>query len=249
MIESLKDFFADSDFVSIFLEYWRQYLGVDSNLTGAVMTLWITILSVLIGTVFAIPLSVCQASHRWYLRYPVWIYTFIFRGTPLYVQLIIIYTGIYSVVKDTPYLGDFFGVGFNCTILAFTLNTCAYMIEILSGAIRQASHHEIEAAQAYGFSTFKTYIYIILPSAIKRSLPLYSNEVILVLHATSIAFTATVSEILKVARDVNAVTYDAFSAFGIAAIIYAGISFVLVALFRMVEKRQMRFLQRSQRPH
>ncbi|AIL32734.1 histidine ABC transporter permease HisM [Basilea psittacipulmonis] len=232
--------------LTIWLEYWRQYLGVTDNISGVAMTLWITILSVMIGTCFAIPLSICQASKNKFLRWPVLVYTFVFRGTPLYVQLLIIYTGIFSLVKGIPYLDDFFKVGFNCTILAFTLNTCAYMVEILSGAIRQLPQNEIEAAQAYGFSKYKIYRYIILPSAIKRSLPLYTNEIILVLHATSLAFTASVPEILKVARDVNSATYDSFSAFGIAAILYAIISFILVGIFRVIEKRQMKFLNRDQ---
>ena len=78
---------------------------------------------------------------------------------------------------------------------------------------------------------------------LRRALPYYSNEVILMLHATTVAFTATVPDILKVARDVNAATYASFEAFGIAAVLYACIAFALVGLFRLCEKRWLAFLR------
>jgi ABC-type molybdate transport system permease subunit len=110
-------------------------------------------------------------------------------------------------------------------------------------AIRAIPHGEIEAARAYGFSGFTLYRSIIIPSALRRALPAYSNEVILMLHATSLAFTATVPDILKIARDVNAATYKSFHAFGLAAAIYLTISFLLVAVFRLAEKRWLKHLK------
>lgn len=125
----------------------------------------------------------------------------------------------------------------NCAILAFTLNTCAYTTEVFAGAIRSVPYGEIEAARAYGFSRFKMYRCIILPAALRIALPAYSNEVILMLHSTSLAFTATVPDVLKIARDINAATYQPFTAFGIAAVIYLIISYCLITLFRMAERR------------
>src|SRR5690606_2177444 len=116
-------------------------------------------------------------------------------------------------------------------------NNVAYTTEIFAGAIRQTPAGEIEAARAYGMSKFTLYRRIILPSALRRSLPVYSNEVILMLHATSLAFTATVPDILKVARDANSATYETFASYGIAALIYLAVSFVFVGLFRLLEKR------------
>ena len=84
---------------------------------------------------------------------------------------------------------------------------------------------------------------MIIPSALRRALPAYSNEVILMLHATTVAFTATVPDILKVARDVNAATYDSFNAFGLAALIYLSVTFILVGLFRKAETRWLAYLQ------
>jgi histidine transport system permease protein len=140
-------------------------------------------------------------------------------------------------------LNDFFRDGMHCTLLAFTLNTCAYTTEIFAGAIKSTAYGEIEAARAYGMSSFTLYRRVILPSALRRSLPLYSNEVILMLHATTVAFTATVPDILKIARDVNSATYMSFQAFGIAALLYLIISFALVALFRRAEKHWLAYLR------
>ncbi len=139
-------------------------------------------------------------------------------------------------------LNAFFRSGLNCAVLALALNTCAYTTEIFAGAIRSVPHGEIEAARAYGFSRFKQYRCIILPGALRIALPAYSNEVILMLHSTALAFTVTVPDILKIARDINASTYQPFYAFGIAAVIYLAISFVLIGLFKHAERRWLRHI-------
>jgi histidine transport system permease protein len=193
--------------------------------------------------VLSVPLSAARVSQNWAIRGPVWFYTYVFRGTPLYIQLLIIYTGIYSleVVRGQPLLEGFFRDGLNCTLLAFAMNTCAYTTEVFAGAIRATPYGEIEAGRAYGMSSFGLYRRIILPSALRRALPYYSNEVILMLHSTTLAFTATVPDILKVARDVNSATYASFEAFGIAAVLYALLAFVLVWVFRRCEIRWLAF--------
>ena len=232
--------------IDIVQEYWKAYLWFDGyQLSGVAMTLWLLVASIAIGGTLAVPLAVARVSSNPLLRMPVWFYTYVFRGTPLYIQLLILYTGIYSlqVVRDQPTLDAFFREGMNCTLLAFTLNTCAYTTEIFAGAIRATPYGEIEAGRAYGMSTFTLYRRIILPSALRRSLPYYSNEVILMLHSTTLAFTATVPDLLKVARDVNSATYSSFEAFGLAAVLYALMVFTLVWLFRRCEVRWLAFLQ------
>ena len=197
----------------ILQDYWQAYLWSDGpHFSGLAMTLWLLILSVVIGFVLAVPLSVARVSRNPLIRLPVWFYTYVFRGTPLYIQLLFFYTGVYSlhVVRTQDFLNAFFRDGFNCTVLAFGLNTCAYMTEIFAGAIRATPHGEVEAARAYGMSRFTLYRRIILPSALRRALPFFSNEVILMLHSTSVAFTATVPDLLKIARDVNSATYASF---------------------------------------
>lgn len=230
----------------IFLQYWPQYLGLDGGqISGVAMTLWILVLTMVIAFVISIPLAVLRASSNALLSRPVQIYTFVIRGTPLYVQLLIVYTGLFGLtfVRDTPILANFLRDGFNCVIIAFSINTCAYITEVLAGSIKSIPAGEIEAARAFGFSRIKIYTKLILPSALRRALPYYSNEVILVLHSTSIAFTATVPELLKVARDVNSATFASFSAFGIAALFYAVLAVTLVGCFRLLEKHWLAFLK------
>ncbi|WP_134705599.1 ABC transporter permease [Rahnella sp. CJA17(1/100)] len=225
--------------IEILQQYGMSLLYSDGyRFTGLAITLWLLISSVVIGGLLAVPMAVGRVSSNKFLRYPIWLYTYIFRGTPLYVQLLVFYSGMYSleIVRGTDFLNAFFRSGLNCTILALTLNTCAYTTEIFAGAIRAVPHGEIEAANAYGFSRFKLYTCIILPSALRTALPAYSNEVILMLHSTALAFTATVPDVLKIARDINSATYQPFYAFGIAAVIYLCVSFVLIGLFRKAEK-------------
>lgn len=232
--------------IEIIQEYGRAYLWSDGyHLSGLAMTLWLLTVSIVIGFLLSVPLSVARVSSNWAIRGPVWFYTYVFRGTPLYIQLLIIYTGIYSleVVRDQPLLEGFFRDGLNCTLLAFALNTCAYTTEVFAGAIRATPYGEIEAGRAYGMSSFGLYRRIILPSALRRALPYYSNEVILMLHSTTLAFTATVPDILKVARDVNSAAYASFEAFGIAAMLYAVLAFLLVWVFRRCEIRWLAFQQ------
>lgn len=230
----------------ILQEYWQSYLWFDGyQLSGVAMTLWLLVASIAIGGLLAVPLAVARVSRNPFIRGPVWFYTYVFRGTPLYIQLLLLYTGVYSLemVRSQPELNAFFREGINCTLLAFALNTCAYTTEVFAGAIRATSYGEVEAGRAYGMSSFTLYRRIILPSALRRALPYYSNEVILMLHSTTLAFTATVPDLLKVARDVNSATYSSFEAFGIAAILYALMVFALVWLFRRCEMRWLAFLK------
>ncbi|UVJ42214.1 ABC transporter permease [Pseudomonas sp. LS1212] len=231
--------------IELLQEYWKPFLYHDGyHITGLAMTLWLLSASLVIGFVMSIPLSIARVSSNAWVRWPVQFYTYLFRGTPLYIQLLICYTGIYSLaaVRAQPLLDAFFRDALNCTILAFALNTCAYTTEIFAGAIRSMNHGEVEAAKAYGLRGWKLYAYIIMPSALRRSLPFYSNEVILMLHSTTVAFTATVPDILKVARDANSATFLTFQSFGIAAAIYLAVTFSLVGLFRLAERRWLSFL-------
>ena len=100
----------------IIQEYWKSYLWFDGyQLSGVAMTLWLLVASIAIGGTLAVPLAVARVSRNPLLRIPVWFYTYVFRGTPLYIQLLILYTGIYSlqIVRDQPALDAFFREGIN----------------------------------------------------------------------------------------------------------------------------------------
>lgn len=226
----------------ILQQYWHALLWSDGyRFTGLAVTLWLLIISVALGGAAGGGAGFAAALDK-FAGVAVYLY---FRGTPLYVQLLMFYSGMYSleIVRGTDLLNAFFRSGMNCTLLALTLNTCAYTTEIFAGAIRAVPHGEIEASRAYGFTPFKLYRAIILPSALRTALPAYSNEVILMLHSTALAFTATVPDILKIARDINSATYQPLYAFGIAAVMYLMISFVLIKLFKQAEKRWLRHVK------
>ena len=163
---------------------------------GATLTLELVAIAVIAGLILAIPLGVARASRHWYVRALPYGYIFFFRGTPLLVQLFLVYYGLaqFEAVRNSvlwPYLRD----PFWCTVLTMTLHTAAYIAEILRGALQAIPKGEIEAARALGMSRGKTLFYIMLPRASRIGLPAYSNEVILMLKASALASTVTLLEL------------------------------------------------------
>lgn len=220
-------------------EFWRAYLySNNGELSGLAVTLWLLAISLAFGFILSLFMAIGRNSNRLLISTPIRVFSYVFRGTPLYVQILFIYS-FYSLsfIQTTPTLHTFFQSGFNCMVLALVLNNVAYTTEIFAGAIRNTPAGDIEAARAFGMTKGVMYRKIILPSALRRSLPAYSNEVILMLHATSLAFTVTVPDLLKIARDANSATYETFASYGLAALIYAVVSFSFVGLFRLLEKR------------
>ncbi len=224
--------------IEIIQEYWKSLLWTDGyRFTGVAITLWLLISSVVMGGILAVflPLAACRTINLFSSLSGCSPTCFAVRRCTYSCWCSIPGCTRLRIVKGTEMLNAFFRSGLNCTVLALTLNTCAYTTEIFAGAIRSVPHGEIEAARAYGFSSVKLYRCIILPSALRIALPAYSNEVILMLHSTALAFTATVPDLLKIARDINSATYQPFTAFGIAAVLYLIISYVLISLFRKAE--------------
>lgn len=211
--------------------------------TATLVTLKLLAVALVTGLAAAIPLAILRASaNPWYWR-PVWLFTYLFRGTPLLVQLFVIYYGFaqFDWLRESV-LWPWFSSAWFCCMLAFALNTCAYTTEIIAGAILATHHGEIEAARAMGMSPFTLYRRILLPSALRRSLPGYSNEAIMMLHGTSIASVVTLMDLTGVAREVNSRYYLPFEAFITAAAFYLTLTFVLVTLFHLAEKKWLAHL-------
>jgi len=207
-------------------------------LEGLVTTAELVGLALLLGFALAVPLALMQTSRNPLLWMPVWAYSYFFRGTPLLVQLFLIYYGAgqFEAVQKSifwPYLRE----AWSCALIAFTLNTAAYTTEILRGAIKGMPHGEIEAAKAVGMSKVQRYRRIILPSAFRRALPAYSNEVIFMLHGSAVASVITIVDLTGAARIINSRFLSPYEAFITAAIFYLALTFTIVWLFRMVEKR------------
>ena len=204
---------------------------------GATLTLELLAIAVILGLIIAIPLGIARSSRHWYVRAVPYGYIFFFRGTPLLVQLFLVYYGLaqFEVVKSSalwPYLRD----PFWCTALTMTLHTAAYIAEILRGSLQAIPRGEIEAARALGMSRATAMLHIMLPRAARIGLPAYSNEVILMLKASALASTVTLLDITGMARTIIARTYMPVEIFFAAGVFYLVISFVLVQGFKGLER-------------
>ncbi|MCU1725578.1 ABC transporter permease [Pseudomonas sp. 7P_10.2_Bac1] len=217
---------------------WELFIKwLPKLIQGATLTLELTALSVLAGLIVAIPLGIARSSKLWYVRSLPYGYIFFFRGTPLLIQLFLVYYGLgqFETVRESvfwPYLRD----PFWCAVLTMTLHTAAYIAEILRGAIQAIPPGEIEAARALGMSRGKTLLHIILPRAARIGLPAYSNEVILMLKASSLASTVTLLELTGMTRTIIARNYQTVDMFLIAGVIYLLMSFVLIQGFKLLER-------------
>ena len=202
--------------------------------SGLWTTFWLVGLALIMGLLVAIPLAITRNSHHYLLMLPSWAYIYFFRGTPLLVQLYLIYYGMdqFFPVKDTLWEHAWF-----CALVAFILNTSAYTAEIIRGAINGLPKGEVEAAKAYGMSPFKTYRRIILPSALRRALPAYSNEVIFMLHGSAVAGIVTILDLTGAARLVSSRYYAPFESFLTAGLFYMALTFIILWVFKNAEKK------------
>ena len=211
---------------------------------GIRVTLVLLAISLLASFVLSVPLAVARVSDKLWLSRPVWLFTYVLRGTPLLVQLFILYHGLaqFEAVRASAAWVLFKNAWF-CAWLAFTLNSAAYTTEIFAGALRATPVGEVEAARSYGLAGFTLYRRLLLPGAWRRALPQYSNEVVGLMHATAIASTVTLVDITRVARDVYANHLVITESFGVAAAIYFVLTFSLVGLFKLLEKKFLRHLR------
>ncbi len=211
---------------------------------GLRTTLVLLAISLASSFVLSIPLAMARVSTRRWLNGPVWLFTYVLRGTPLLVQLFVIYHGLsqFEAIRES-FAWPALRSAWFCAWLAFTLNSTAYTTEIFAGALRATSVGEIEAARSHCLGGFNLYRHILLPSALRRALPQYSNEVVGLMHATAIASTVTLVDVTRVARDVYSNTLLVTESFGVAAVIYFCLTFVFVGLFKLLERRFLRHLR------
>jgi arginine/ornithine transport system permease protein len=215
---------------------------------GLLNSLLLLVASLVVGGLLALPLAVARVSTHRFISGPVWLFTYVLRGTPLLIQVYLIYYGLGQMEFiqarwDDTWPWTWFKEPFFCAVLAFALNTCAYTVELLAGAIRDTGHGEVEAAQAMGMTRWTTMRRILLPSAMRRSLPGYSNEVIMMLHATSLASAVpALLDITGAARQIYSDFYLPFEAFITAGVIYATLTLMLVGLFRLAERHWLAHL-------
>jgi len=215
---------------------------------GILTTLALLFSSLAAGAVLALVFALLLTGPWAALRWLVSAYTFVIRGTPLLIQVYMIYYGLGQLEWiqarwDTVWPWTYFKVPFFGALLAFSLNTAGYTAEMLAGAIRETSAGEIEAAQAYGMSRFQVMLHIVLPSALRRTLPAYSNEVVMMLQSTSLASAVpSLLDITAAASRIYSDYYLPFEAYLAAAAIYLVASFCLIGCFKLSERRWLAYL-------
>jgi len=213
-------------------------------LEGLKNTVILVSISLFIGLLLAIPLAVLRNSPNRLVQAPIRAFVYFFRGTPLLVQMFLVYYGFgqFDLLRES-FLWPAFREAYFCALLTFTLNTCAYTTEIIRGAIKATAHGEIEAALAAGMSRMLMFRRIILPSAFRRALPAYSNEIIFMLHGSSLASVITIIDITGAARIINSRYYSPYEAFLSAALIYLSLTFIIVFLIKRLEVKWFAHLQ------
>jgi len=180
--------------------------------------------------VFSLPLAILLASlttiNSMILNKVISTYTWIFRGTPLLLQL---YFGMYGLPA--------FGITLNrlnVAILIFTLNYGAYFTEIIRGSILSISEGQMEVSKTLGFNKFQTYFYIVIPQALKRSLQSISNEVITLIKDTALVAAVALNDLLRNAKEIVSRDYR-IEAFIIVGLLYVLMSYVVVKISKRVE--------------
>jgi polar amino acid transport system permease protein len=218
--------------------------SVPKMLMGIGLTFQLLFLSAVLGLALAIILLLMRISGRWYLSAPTMVYIYIFRGTPILVQIFIIYYGLPQLefVRDSifwPILREPFG----CAILALTLNTGAYVSEILRGGVLGVDRGLKEAGAALGLSARHRFVYITAPIAIRLCLPAYSNDVISLMKSTALASTITLLDMTGIARTIVAETYAPYEIFISLMFIYLILTWMIQRAFGWTEKRMSRHVR------
>ncbi|TSJ61514.1 ABC transporter permease subunit [Starkeya sp. 3C] len=215
-------------------------------LTGLRNTVLLLVVSTIIASVFAVPLALVLTRKMPVAAPIIEAVSYVFRGTPLIVQVYLLYYGLaqFAFIR-TSVLWPWLREAWTCLLIAFSLGTCAYLVQILRGAIEAVPHGEVEAARAVGMTPFQTLRIVVLPNAFRRALPSYENEIIFLLHATAIASLVTVIDLVGAGRNFNTIYYFTYEGFAIAGVIYLAIVGVIRLSFGLLERRLLVHLRRA----
>ncbi|KAA0595498.1 ABC transporter permease [Azospirillum lipoferum] len=206
-------------------------------LGGLPLTLHLTASSILLGGAGALVLALMRTSGIVLLSAPARAYVFVFRGTPLLIQLFMIYYGLGQFRPALQDLGlwSFFRDPYFCAVLAMAMNTAAYSSEIIRGGLASVPPGALEAASACGMRPLMRLRRIVLPLAIRQALPAYGNELVLMAKATSLASTITLMEVTGLAGKMIAQTYRAVEIFACAGLIYLALTLILTRAVLLLE--------------
>ena len=218
--------------------------SVPKMLEGIGLTLELLFLSTSIGLVLAVITLLMRISGRRFLAWPAMAYIYVFRGTPILVQIFVIYYGLpqFDLIRDSVFwavLREPFG----CMVVALSLNAGAYVSEILRGGLLGVDRGLHEAGKALGLSTPQRFIYVTTPIAIRLAIPAYSNDFISMLKATALASTVTLLDMTGVARTIVAKTFAPYEIFIAAAMIYMVMTWFIQRGFGLFERRMSRYVK------
>ena len=226
---SFFEFFNSFQESLIFINFFKILKALDQ-------TLLLLLASLPIGFILSLIFALGRVSKNKFLSKTIEYYIFIIRGTPLLVQIYLIYFGLGSikVIRDS-FLWIILKEPFWCGVLALTINTVAYGSEIFRGGIQAVAQGQIESAKSLGFTRIGLLRKIIFPIALRRVLPTYGNELILMVKATSLISLTTYMEMTGVARRLMAITWAPVEAFLAAGILYLFLNFLMVQFIKYLE--------------
>ena len=218
-------------------------------IAGIPVTLALVASSLALGFVFAVILAQMRLSKNLLLSNFAYGYVYVFRSTPLLVQIFLIYygSGQFRESLESVGLWYFLREPYFCAILALTMNTAAYTSEIIRGGIQSVPWGQLEAGRAVGMSGVTLFRRIVFPVAIRQALPAYGNEIILMVKSTSLASTITILEVTGIAKKIIAATFAPMEVFVIAGAIYLSINFIVTRAVKMTETRLSPSQRRDER--
>ncbi len=208
---------------------------------GLYLTVVLWIVSVIFGGMLSVPIALAQVSGPWWLRIPARSYCTFMRGTPLLIQLWLLYYGVGSLFPGIPgirssFLWPILKEGFYYAILAYSLNFAGYVGEIMRGAFLGVPKGELEAARAFGMSPIKVLFRVWLPRAVYQVLPTLAGEIVGQMKATPLAYTITVMDLMGAKAKITSDTYIMYEPLILIAVIYMILTFILTQAFGYVEK-------------
>ena len=218
--------------------------SIPKMLAGIGITLELMFLSLVLGMVLGVTTLLMRLSDRWLLVWPAKAYIYFFRGTPILVQIFVIYHGLpqFEFIRESfawPVLREPFG----CAVLALTLNSGAYASEILRGGVLGVDQGLHDAGRSLGLKPRHRHMFVTAPIAIRLAIPAYSNEVISMLKSTALASTVTLMDMTGVARTIVAKTFAPYEIFIAAAIVYLSMTWVIQRGFGRLERRMSRYIR------
>ncbi len=207
-------------------------------LSAAAITLKLLSVSLIIGLFIGLLFAILRLNKNIFINRLAYGYSYLFRGTPLLVQIFIIYFGLGQIeYLRTTFLWTILKEPYWCAIIAFALNTGAYTSEILRSAFQTIKPGIIEAGKSLGVSSKVIFYKIQIPIAIRQSLPAYGNEIILMMKGTSLASTVTLMDLTGVAKYIISTTFRPVEVFIVAGGIYLFMTFIIHNVIKFLEKK------------